>query len=96
MTDLPGISFRLIFCVVFFCVVYSFLGNKLLGINGRRFGANETLNPFGAPEPLSILNPSNFVPKNGIPVVKGLTPLQLETFFRKKLLEVNIGRISGL
>ena len=27
------------------------------------------LNPFRAPEPLPILNPSNFVPKNGFPVV---------------------------
>ena len=31
------------------------------------------LNPFRAPEPLPILNPSNFVPTNGFPVVKGLT-----------------------
>ena len=30
-------------------------------------------NPFRAPEPLPILNPSNVVPKNGFPVVKGLT-----------------------
>ena len=30
------------------------------------------LNPFRAPEPLPMLNPSNFVPKNGFPVVKGL------------------------
>ena len=28
------------------------------------------LDPFRAPEPLLILNPSNFVPKNGFPVVK--------------------------
>ena len=28
------------------------------------------INPFGAPEPLPILNLSNFVPKNGLPVVK--------------------------
>ena len=28
------------------------------------------LNPFTAPEPLPILNPSNFVPKNGFPVAK--------------------------
>ena len=35
------------------------------------YGTN--LNPFRAPEPLLILNPSNFVPKNGFPVVKGLT-----------------------
>ena len=33
------------------------------------------LNPLRAPEPLPILNPSNFVPKNGFPVVKGLRPL---------------------
>ena len=32
-------------------------------------------NPFRAPEPLPILNPSNFVPKNGFPVVKGLTSI---------------------
>ena len=31
------------------------------------------INPFRAPEPLPILNPSNFVPKNGFPVVKGLS-----------------------
>ena len=30
------------------------------------------LNPFRAPEPLPILYPSNLVPKNGFPVVKGL------------------------
>ena len=30
------------------------------------------VNPFRAPEPLPILNPSNFVPKNGFPVEKGL------------------------
>ena len=35
------------------------------------------LNPFRAPEPLSILLiPSNFVPKNGIPVVKGLSSIR--------------------
>ena len=37
----------------------------------------ELLNPFRAPEPLSILNPSNFVPKKGFPVVKGLNPKSL-------------------
>ena len=30
------------------------------------------INPFRAPEPLPILNPSNFVPKNGFRVVKAL------------------------
>ena len=30
------------------------------------------LNPLIAPEPLPILNPSNFVPEDGFPVVKGL------------------------
>ena len=29
--------------------------------------------PFKAPEPLPILSPSNYVPKNGFPVVKGLS-----------------------
>ena len=32
----------------------------------------DVLNPLRAPKPLPILNPSNFVPKNGFPVVKGL------------------------
>ena len=31
----------------------------------------ELLDPFKTPEPLPILNPSNFVPKNGFPVAKG-------------------------
>ena len=35
------------------------------------------LDPFRASEPLPILNPSNFVPKNGFPVVKGLFPRNL-------------------
>ena len=34
------------------------------------------VNPFGAPEPLPILNPSNIVPKNGFPVVKGLSMVE--------------------
>ena len=41
----------------------------------RRFWVN----PFTAPEPLPILNPSNFVPKNGFPVVKGLRELRRRT-----------------
>ena len=32
------------------------------------------LDPFKAPEPLPILNPSNFDPKNGFPVEKGVNP----------------------
>ena len=28
---------------------------------------------FGVPKPLPILDPSIFVPRNGFPVVKGLT-----------------------
>ena len=40
------------------------------------------LNPSRAPEPLPILNPSNFVPKNGFPVVKGLrSPVLQKTVF---------------
>ena len=41
------------------------------------------LNPFRAPGPLSILNPSNFVPKNGFPVVKGLSSSQTEETSKK-------------
>ena len=38
-------------------------------------------NPFRAPEPLPILNPSIIVPKNGFPVVKGLrAPVTHKTF----------------
>ena len=33
------------------------------------------VDPLKAPEPLLILNPSNFVPKYGFPVVKGLISL---------------------
>ena len=36
---------------------------------------DNAINPFRAPEPLPILNPRNFVPKNGFPVVKGLRTL---------------------
>ena len=46
----------------------------------RRFWVN----PFRAPEPLPILNPSNFVPKNGFPVVKALrSPATQKTFPKK-------------
>ena len=41
---------------------------EMLGALHRR----TTLHPFRAPEPLPILNPSNFVPQNGFPVVKAL------------------------
>ena len=43
----------------------------------------QELNSFRAPEPLPILNPSNFVPQNGFPVVKGLRPL-LKTDFGER------------
>ena len=46
----------------------------------RRFGVN----PFRAPEPLPILNPSNFVPKNGFPVVKGLRNLVIKNHFTEE------------
>ena len=42
---------------------------------GGKKGRNVVfLHPFRAPEPLPRLNPSNFVPQNGVPVVKGLIP----------------------
>ena len=53
------------------------------------------LNPFGAPEPLPILNPSDFVPKNGFPVVKGWIPLHLETRFWDNLLGICVGKGFG-
>ena len=40
-----------------------------------------SLNPFRAPEPLPILNPSSFVPKNGLPVVKGLLSMATEMYY---------------
>ena len=36
--------------------------------------------PFRVPETLPILNPSNFVPKNGFPVVKELKTPPEKTF----------------
>ena len=39
---------------------------------GAGFKTGGFVSPFRAPEPLPILNPSDFVPKNGFPVVKGL------------------------
>ena len=46
------------------------------------------VNPFRAPKPLPILNPSNNVPQNGFPVVKGLkvqVGLHRENFPREDL-----------
>ena len=52
-----------------------FLALKEFCVFVSSFGGwgNLTLNPFRAAEPLPILNPSNFVPINGLPVVKGLS-----------------------
>ena len=41
------------------------------------------VNPFRAPKPLPILNLSNFVPKNGFPVVKGLRIFWTTTALRE-------------
>ena len=51
---------------IFSC--YFFFLQLNLGPGGRIIAVD----PFRAPEPLPLLNPSNFVPKNGFPVVKGL------------------------
>ena len=48
------------------------------------------LNPFRAPKPLPILKPSNYVPQNGFPVVKGLSS-QIEEPQKKQWL-VNLYR----
>ena len=44
-------------------------------------GARSLTTPFRAPEPLPIINPSDFVPRNGFPVVKGLSQICRKTFF---------------
>ena len=43
-----------------------------------RVGLFSDLTPLDPPNSFPMLNPSNFVPKNGFPVVKGLTPLDLQ------------------
>ena len=48
---------------------FSILSRRLFVLEVR--GGDTPINPFIAPEPLPILNPSNFVPKNGFSVVKG-------------------------
>ena len=53
-----------------------------------------TLDPFRAPEPLPILNPSNFVPKNGFPVVKGLTPSRSSPKNVGKSLHAGFGSLA--
>ena len=60
--DLVEILFPILFSV---CRIFS---GQLPYRSARGVGVN----PFRAPEPLPILNPSNFVPKKGFPVVKGL------------------------
>ena len=58
----------------------------------------EYLNPFRAPEPLPTLNPSNYVPKNGFPVVKkGVYAFATESpCLGTTLLEDSIGGVLGL
>ena len=55
------------------------------------FSNGGLLNPFRAPEPLPILNPSNFVPKNGFPVVKGYLVGECRSCFDFFFLLVNLG-----
>ena len=59
------------------------LSKKCVFIAGS-FLKKSVFNPFIAAESLSVLNSSNFVPKNGFPVVKGLKRERLYT------LEVDI------
>ena len=59
---------------IYFFLAFSRAGNNVriqLTPVSTAFNSPE-LNLFRAPESLPILNPSNFVPKNGFPVVKGL------------------------
>ena len=47
------------------------------------------LNPFRAPEPLPTLNPSNVVPENGFPVVKGLISARNDQGQRLSFEQIN-------
>ena len=60
--------------VRFVCAILFHMFTIALSVqpSGTRVGESR-FNPFRAPEHLPILNPSNVVPKNGFPVVKGLT-----------------------
>ena len=51
-------------------------GQQFFVVSESVFGRG--LDPFRAPEPLPILNPINFVPKNGFPVLKELSCSQIE------------------
>ena len=46
------------------------------------------INPFRAPKPLPILNPSNVVPKKGFPVVEGLNSTRSKNERAKMVLDV--------
>ena len=64
-----------------------------LGLRRRAPSFRKSLNPFRAPEPLPILNPSNFVPKNGFPVVEGLSPsVRLPLSSHPTLIRVQLSR----
>ena len=54
-----------------FFIEYIVPGSSFIFVQNSLF-CERSLNPFTAPEPLPILNSSNFVPKNGFPVVKGV------------------------
>ena len=49
------------------------------------FLKNIIINPFRAPKPLPILNPSNNVPKNGFPIVKGSIVLSSDGWGKIKI-----------
>ena len=71
-----------------------FVSSSMYDMDIMSYGYKK-LNPCRAPEPLPILNPSNFVPKNGFPVVKGLSSphFRLCTGFRpsaERRLGVNL------
>ena len=54
----------------------------------RKYG----FNPFRAPEALPILNPSNFVPKNGFPVVEGSRDFL--GWYRSKSIQENVWAVA--
>ena len=66
--------------IVYTWYILSIIFINIISSLQRRIRSRTALNPFRAPEPLPILNPSNFVPKNGFPVVKGLTKYELTKY----------------
>ena len=87
---------------IFFCLIFVvYLGHGIFhpvvafGFPPRISFWEKPLNPFRAPEPHPTLNPSNFVPKKGFPVVKGLSS-QIEEPQKNMLCTCIVARFIAL